>query len=193
MRIINEPTAAAIAYGLDKNVAGSKNILVYDMGGGTFDVTLLEIDGGDDGSIFEVKSTAGDTHLGGEDFTTLVVEHCVADFGKQHGAAAKSELEKSPRGMRRLWQSCDAAKRSLSSSSSAVIEVDSLPGDIDYSYSLSRAKFEELNRSLFKKSMESVDKVLKDGGLAVDKVDEVVLIGGSTRIPFVQDLIQSHL
>jgi len=130
--------------------------------------------------------------LGGEDFTTAVVDHCVADFAKQHGKKAADVLKANPRGMRRLWQECDAAKRSLSSSSSAAIEVDSLPGDIDYSFLLSRAKFEELNRSLFQKSMASVKKVLTDGGLSVDKIDEVVLIGGSTRIPAVQDLIQKH-
>ena len=126
LRIINEPTAAAIAYGLDKDVQGSKNVLVYDMGGGTFDVTLLEIDGGEDGSLFDVQATAGDTHLGGEDFTNNVLEHCVSDFGRQHGENAEAELRSNPRGMRRLWQQCDAAKRSLSSASSAVIEVDGL-------------------------------------------------------------------
>jgi heat shock protein 1/8 len=139
-----------------------------------------------------VKATAGDTHLGGEDFTTAVVEHCIDDFAKQHGKAAADELKANPRGMRRLWQQCDAAKRSLSSSSSAAIEVDGLPGDIDYSTSVSRAKFEQLNLPLFRKSMDSVKKVLSDGGLGVEKVDEVVLIGGSTRIPAVQDLIQQY-
>lgn len=142
--------------------------------------------------MFQVKATAGDTHLGGEDFTTAIVNHCVHDYEKQHGKKAADALKANPRGMRRLWQQCDAAKRSLSSSSSAAIEVDSLPGDIDYSFSLSRAKFEELNRALFQKSMTSVKNVLKDGGLSVDKVDEVVLIGGSTRIPAVQELIQKH-
>ena len=139
-----------------------------------------------------MKATAGDTHLGGEDFTTAVVEHCIDDFAKQHGKAAADELKANPRGMRRLWQQCDAAKRSLSSSSSAAIEVDGLPGDIDYSTSVSRAKFEQLNLPLFRKSMDSVKKVLSDGGLGVEKVDEVVLIGGSTRIPAVQDLIQQY-
>ena len=142
--------------------------------------------------MFQVKATAGGTHLGGEDFSAAIVDYCISDFTKQHGKQAADALKANPRAMRRLWQQCDAAKRSLSSSSSAAIEVESLPGDVDYSISLSRAKFEELNRSAFEKSMVSVKKVLTDGGLSADKVDEIVLIGGSTRIPAVQEMIQKH-
>ncbi|CAE8627976.1 unnamed protein product [Polarella glacialis] len=185
LRIINEPTAAALAYGLDSKDRGAKVILVYDMGGGTFDVSLLEIDDG----IFEVKATAGDTHLGGEDFTNRLLEHCIKEFERKNRG---KDVRKNQRALRRLQNECDMAKRTLSSSTQATIEVDSLLDGVDFSCSITRAKFEELNQDLFKKSMESVEKVLTDAKVDRKKVDEVVLIGGSTRIPFVQKTIEAY-
>lgn len=185
LRIINEPTAAALAYGLDAKAKGAKTILVYDMGGGTFDVSLLEIEDG----VFEVKATAGDTHLGGEDFTNKLLDHCVQEFERKNRGMV---VRKNQRALRRLQAECDAAKRTLSSSTQAVIEVDSLMDGIDFSCTISRAKFEELNQSLFKKSMASVEKVLTDAKVPKQNVDEVVLIGGSTRIPQVQKLIEGY-
>lgn len=185
LRIINEPTAAALAYGLDSKQRGAKNILVYDMGGGTFDVSLLEIEDG----IFEVKATAGDTHLGGEDFTNRILEHCIKEFERKHRG---KDIRANQRALRRLQAECDAAKRTLSSSTQAAIEVDSLFDGVDFTCTLTRAKFEEMNQDLFRKSMESVEKVLSDAKVDRKKVDEVVLIGGSTRIPFVQKLIEDY-
>lgn len=185
LRIINEPTAAALAYGLDSKVRGVQHVLVYDMGGGTFDVSLLEIEDG----VFEVKATAGDTHLGGEDFSNRLLEHCIKEFeGKNRGKDVRSNQ----RSLRRLQAECDVAKKTLSSSTQATIEVDSLLDGIDFSCTVSRAKFEELNMDLFKRSMDSLQKVLKDANVEKKAVDEVVLIGGSTRIPFVQQLIQDY-
>eukprot|EP01052_Picozoa_sp_SAG31_P019680 SAG31_NODE_1446_length_8318_cov_8.573914_5_plen_334_part_00 len=186
LRIINEPTAAAIAYGLDKKDAGCQKVLVYDMGGGTFDVTLLEIEDG----VFEVKATAGDTHLGGEDFTNAIVEHCLSDLQRKH--KVRLDRKKDGRAIRRLWTACDNAKRALSSSESATIEVDSLTDGVDYEQQLSRAKFEELNLPHFNRSMVSVERVLKDAGVDRGAVDEVVLIGGSTRIPKVEKIISRY-
>lgn len=183
LRIINEPTAAALAYGLDSSDKGANTVLVYDMGGGTFDVSLLEIEDG----VFEVKSTAGDTHLGGEDFTNRLLDHCVREFERKHPG---KDVRKNQRALRRLQVECDAAKHTLSSSTQAVIQVDSLLDDLDFRLPMTRAKFEELNDSLFRKSMESVQKVLDDAKVSKDKVDQVVLIGGSTRIPRVERLIQ---
>jgi len=185
LRIINEPTAAALAYGLDQKEKGAKTVLVYDMGGGTFDVSLLEIEDG----VFEVKATAGDTHLGGEDFTNRLVDYCIREFERKHRG---KDLRKNQRAFRRLQAECDAAKRTLSSSTKATIEVDSLLDGEDFSCVITRAKFEELNQDLFKKSMESVEQVLRDAKIGVKEVDEVVLIGGSTRIPQVQKVIESH-
>jgi len=185
LRIINEPTAAALAYGLDSKERGSKTVLVYDLGGGTFDVSLLEIEDG----IFEVKATAGDTHLGGEDFTNKLLDYCIAEFARKHGG---KDIKKNQRSLRRLQVECDAAKRTLSSSTKVVVEVDSLLEGIDFSCTITRAKFEELNQSLFVRSMESVERVLKDANIRKEKVDEVVLIGGSTRIPQIQKMIESH-
>lgn len=185
LRIINEPTAAALAYGLDNKHKGTKTVLVYDMGGGTFDVSLLEIEDG----VFEVKATAGDTHLGGEDFTNRMLEHCLKEFERKNKG---KDIRKNQRGLRRLQAACDNAKVTLSSSAQAVIEVDSLLDGIDFSCTISRAKFEELNQDLFKRSMESVEKVLADAKLDRKAVDEVVLIGGSTRIPQVQKIIQDY-
>mmetsp|Transcript_24045 Transcript_24045/g.74714 ORF Transcript_24045/g.74714 Transcript_24045/m.74714 type:complete len:647 (-) Transcript_24045:195-2135(-) len=183
LRIINEPTAAAIAYGLDKKATGEHKVLIYDMGGGTFDVSLLAIDEG----IFEVKATAGDTHLGGEDFDNRVVDYCVKDFKRKHHG---KDLSGDHRAVRRLRTQCERAKRTLSSSTQATIEIDSLFEGIDYSCSLSRARFEELNMDYFRNSMGPVEKCLRDSGVDKRQVNEVVLVGGSTRIPKVQSMIQ---
>jgi len=183
LRIINEPTAAAIAYGLDKKASGERNVLIYDMGGGTFDVSLLTIEDG----IFEVKATAGDTHLGGEDFDNRIVDFCMQDFKRKNRGKG---LEGNNRALRRLRTQCERAKRTLSSSTQATIEIDSLFDGIDYSCSLSRARFEELNMDYFRNSMGPVEKCLRDSGIDKRNVHEVVLVGGSTRIPKVQQLIQ---
>merc|ERR1711920_477896 len=183
LRIINEPTAAAIAYGLDKKGSGEKNILIYDMGGGTFDVSLLTIEDG----IFEVKATAGDTHLGGEDFDNRIVDFCMQDFKRKNRG---KDLASNQRALRRLRTQCERAKRTLSSSTQATIEIDSLFDGIDYNCSLSRARFEELNMDYFRNSMGPVEKTLRDSGIDKRNVHEVVLVGGSTRIPKVQALIQ---
>jgi L1 cell adhesion molecule like protein len=181
LRIINEPTAAAIAYGLDKKGKGEKNVLIFDLGGGTFDVSLLTIDDG----IFEVKATAGDTHLGGEDFDNKLVEHCAAEFMRKTG----HDIRNNPRAMRRLRTQCERAKRILSSSTQTTIEVDSLYESADYHYALTRAKFEELCLPFFKETIPPVEKVLKDSGLSKNQIHEVVLVGGSTRIPKVVQLL----
>jgi L1 cell adhesion molecule like protein len=183
LRIINEPTAAAIAYGLDKKGQGEKNILIYDLGGGTFDVSLLSIDDG----IFEVKATAGDTHLGGEDFDNRIVDFCMQDFKRKHRGKT---IEGNQRAIRRLRTQCERAKRTLSSSTQATIEIDSLFEGIDYSCTLTRARFEELNMDYFRNTMAPVEKVLRDSKIDKRQVNEVVLVGGSTRIPKVQAMIQ---
>merc|ERR1711879_999870 len=179
----NEPTAAAIAYGLDKKGAGEKNVLIFDLGGGTFDVSLLTIEDG----IFEVKATAGDTHLGGEDFDNRVVDFCIQDFKRKNRG---KDLAGNQRAIRRLRTQCERAKRTLSSSTQATIEIDSLFDGIDYSCSLSRARFEELNMDYFRNSMGPVEKCMRDSGIDKRGVHEVVLVGGSTRIPKVQAMIQ---
>ncbi|OLP80221.1 Heat shock 70 kDa protein [Symbiodinium microadriaticum] len=183
LRIINEPTAAAIAYGLDKKGSGERNVLIYDMGGGTFDVSLLTIEDG----IFEVKATAGDTHLGGEDFDNRVVDFCIQDFKRKNRG---KDMAGNQRAIRRLRTQCERAKRTLSSSTQATIEIDSLFEGIDYSCSLSRARFEELCMDYFRNSMGPVEKCLKDSGIDKKSVHDVVLVGGSTRIPKVQSMIQ---
>jgi len=182
LRIINEPTAAAIAYGLDKKGKGERNVLIFDLGGGTFDVSLLTIDEG----VFEVKATAGDTHLGGEDFDNKMVEWCAADFQKKKGI----DIRKNPRALRRLRTQCEKAKRILSSSAQTTIEVDSLAESEDYSITITRAKFEELCLSMFKETIPPVEKVLRDSGMSKNQIHEVVLVGGSTRIPKVIELLQ---
>jgi heat shock protein 1/8 len=183
LRIINEPTAAAIAYGLDKKATGERNVLIYDMGGGTFDVSLLTIEDG----IFEVKATAGDTHLGGEDFDNRVVDFCMQDFKRKNRG---KDLAGNNRAIRRLRTQCERAKRTLSSSTQATIEIDSLFDGIDYTCSLSRARFEELCMDYFRNSMGPVEKCMRDSGIDKRNVHEVVLVGGSTRIPKVQAMIQ---
>ncbi|CAG9326360.1 unnamed protein product [Blepharisma stoltei] len=181
-RIINEPTAAAIAYGLDKKGQGETNILIFDLGGGTFDVSLLTIDDG----IFEVKATSGNTHLGGEDFDNRMVEFCANDFKKKSGV----DIRSNNRALRRLRTACERAKRTLSSATQASIEIDSLADGTDYFTTITRAKFEELNMDYFRGCLEPVERVLRDSGLAKNQVHEIVLVGGSTRIPKVQQIIQ---
>ncbi|XP_074836814.1 heat shock cognate 71 kDa protein-like isoform X2 [Carettochelys insculpta] len=182
LRIINEPTAAAIAYGLDKKVGGERNVLIFDLGGGTFDVSILTIEDG----IFEVKSTAGDTHLGGEDFDNRMVNHLVAEFKRKH----KKDVTGSKRAVRRLRTACERAKRTLSSSTQASIEIDSLYEGIDFYTAITRARFEELNADLFRGTLEPVEKALRDAKLDKAQVHDVVLVGGSTRIPKIQKLLQ---
>jgi len=181
-RIINEPTAAAIAYGLDKKSSGEKNVLIYDLGGGTFDVSLLTIDDG----IFEVKATAGDTHLGGEDFDNILVNHFVNEFKRKH----KKDMSQNQRALRRMRNACEKAKRTLSSSTTAQLEIDSLFDGIDFTTSLTRARFEELCSSHFRRTIDPVEKVLKDSGMSKSSINEIVLVGGSTRIPKIQTLLQ---
>jgi len=182
LRIINEPTAAAIAYGLDKVSEGKeRNVLIFDLGGGTFDVSLLTIDGG----IFEVKATAGDTHLGGEDFDNRMVNHFVEEFKRKY----KKDMSSNPRALRRLRTACERAKRALSAAAQTTVEIDSLYEGIDFYTSITRARFEELNADLFRSCMAPVEKVLQDSKLDKRSVHEVVLVGGSTRIPKVQQLV----
>ena len=182
LRIINEPTAAAIAYGLDKQgETVEKNILIFDCGGGTFDVSILTIDN----SIFEVKATAGDTHLGGEDFDTILVEYFMDEFKKKH----KKDITGNKRAIRRLRTACECAKRTLSSATVANLEVDSLFDGIDFTSTITRAKFENLCESLFRKTMQPVEQVLRDSKIAKSDVHEIVLVGGSTRIPKIQQLL----
>ena len=186
LRIINEPTAAAIAYGLDKSTTnkGEKNVLIFDLGGGTFDVSLLTIDEG----IFEVKATAGDTHLGGEDFDNRMVNHFVEEFKRKH----KKDLSTNARALRRLRTACERAKRTLSSATQASIEIDSLFDGIDFYTSITRARFEELNADLFRSTIDPVERVLKDAKMDKGQVNEIVLVGGSTRIPKVQKLVSDY-
>merc|ERR1711939_449455 len=183
LRIINEPTAAAIAYGLDKKSSGETNVLIFDLGGGTFDVSLLTIDDG----IFEGKATAGDTHLGGEDFDNRLVNHFVQEFKRKH----KKDMTGNPRAMRRLRTACERAKRNLSSSANASIEIDSLFEGIDFYSSITRARFEDLCADLFRGTLEPVEKVLRDSKIDKGSVHEVVMVGGSTRIPKVNELVSS--
>ena len=181
LRIINEPTAAAIAYGLDKKGKSEHNVLIFDLGGGTFDVSLLSIDDG----IFEVKATAGDTHLGGEDFDNRLVNHLAAEFKRKN----KKDLTQNQRSLRRLRTAAERAKRALSSSAQTSIEIDSLYEGIDFYTSITRARFEELCADLFRSTLEPVEKVLRDSKLDKSQIDEIVLVGGSTRIPKVQKLV----
>ncbi|KAA3672184.1 heat shock 70kDa protein 1/2/6/8 [Paragonimus westermani] len=182
MRIINEPTAAAIAYGLDKKVGTERHVLIFDLGGGTFDVSILTIEDG----IFEVKSTAGDTHLGGEDFDNRMVGHFITEFKRKH----KKDISDNKRAVRRLRTACERAKRTLSSTAQANIEIDSLYEGIDFYTSITRARFEELNADLFRSTLDPVEKALRDAKMDKSQIHEVVLVGGSTRIPKVQKLLQ---
>merc|ERR1719450_297936 len=181
LRIINEPTAAAIAYGLDKQSSSERNVLIFDLGGGTFDVSLLTIEEG----IFEVKATAGDTHLGGEDFDNRMVNHFVQEFKRKH----KKDLTGNKRALRRLRTACERAKRTLSASTQTSIEIDSLFDGIDFYTSITRARFEELRSDLFKGTLEPVEKAMRDAKLDKSNINDVVLVGGSTRIPKIQKLL----
>ena len=183
LRIINEPTAAAIAYGLEKT-GKEQNILIFDLGGGTFDVSLLAIEEG----VFEVKATAGDCHLGGEDFDNRMVDYFVQEFKKKF----RKDMSENPRAVRRLRTACERAKRTLSSSTQANIEIDALFDGVDFNSVITRAKFEELNMDYFRKCMEPVEKVLKDSKMSKAQVDEIVLVGGSSRIPKIQEMLSEY-
>lgn len=182
-RIINEPTAAAIAYGLDKK-SSEKNILVYDLGGGTFDVSLLSIDDG----VFEVMATNGDTHLGGEDFDQRVMAHFIKKFNRQH----KTDVAKNKRAVAKLRREVEKAKRALSTQHQVKIEIEAFHEGMDFSESLTRAKFEELNNDLFRKTMRPVEAVLTDAGMNKNDIHEIVMVGGSTRIPKVRQLVKDY-
>ncbi|EDN02942.1 heat shock protein SSB1 [Histoplasma capsulatum] len=182
LRIINEPTAAAIAYGLGSGRSEKeRNVLIYDLGGGTFDVSLLNIHGG----VFTVKATAGDTHLGGQDFDTNLLDHCKKEFQRK----TKKDLSGDPRALRRLRTACERAKRTLSNATQTTIEIDSLFDSEDFNTQITRARFEDLNAKAFAGTLEPVQQVLKDANLDKSKVDEIVLVGGSTRIPRIQKLL----
>ncbi|WVQ99606.1 heat shock protein sks2 [Kwoniella sp. CBS 9459] len=181
LRIINEPTAAAIAYGLDEKTKEERNVLIFDLGGGTFDVSLLTIQG----KVFSVKATAGDTHLGGEDFDNTLLEHFKAEFKRK----SKHDISDDARAIRRLRSACERAKRTLSSVTQTTVEVDSLYQGTDFSSNITRARFEEINAVAFKSTIDPVEKVLKDSKIPAAKVDDIVLVGGSTRIPKIQSLV----
>jgi len=182
LRIINEPTAAAIAYGLGSGKSEKeRNVLIYDLGGGTFDVSLLNIQGG----VFTVKATAGDTHLGGQDFDTALLDH----FKKEFQRKTKKDLSGDARALRRLRTACERAKRTLSSATSTSVEIDSLFEGEDFQSTITRARFEELNSKTFTGTLQPVEQVLKDSAIDKSKVDEIVLVGGSTRIPRIQKLL----
>ncbi|KAG2006028.1 heat shock protein [Coprinopsis cinerea AmutBmut pab1-1] len=183
LRIINEPTAAAIAYGLNKK-GGESQIIVYDLGGGTFDVSLLSIDDG----VFEVLATAGDTHLGGEDFDNRIIEYLTKQYKKKTG----TDVSRNLRALGKLKREVEKAKRTLSSQQSVRIEIESFEDGNDFSETLTRAKFEELNMDLFRKTLKPVEQVLKDANVKKEDVDEIVLVGGSTRIPKVQQLLKEY-
>jgi heat shock protein 5 len=183
LRVVNEPTAAAIAYGLDKKGKESQ-IIVYDLGGGTFDVSLLSIDEG----VFEVLATAGDTHLGGEDFDQRVISH----FAKLYNKKNNVDITKDLKTMGKLKREVEKAKRTLSSQMSTRIEIEAFHEGKDFSETLTRAKFEELNMDLFKKTLKPVEQVLKDAKVKKSEIDDIVLVGGSTRIPKVQSLIEEY-
>ena len=182
LRIINEPTAAAIAYGLGSGKSDKeRNVLIYDLGGGTFDVSLLHIQGG----VFTVKATAGDTHLGGQDFDTNLLDH----FKKEFQRKTKKDMSGDPRALRRLRTACERAKRTLSNATQTSVEIDSLFDGEDFNAQITRARFEDLNAKAFNGTIDPVQQVLKDASLDKGKVDEIVLVGGSTRIPRIQKLL----
>jgi L1 cell adhesion molecule like protein len=183
IRIINEPTAAAIAYGLDKRsgCVGKRNIFVFDLGGGTFDVSILTING----DVYEVKATAGNTHLGGEDFDNRMLNYFVEEFKKKNEA----DISGNSRALRRLRTVCERAKRILSFAFFTTVEVDSLFNGIDFSSSITRAKFEEINMDLFDECMTTIESCLSYSKMHKSDIDDVVLVGGSSRIPKVQDLL----
>ena len=186
LRIINEPTAAAIAYGLDKVGTGGKaqNVLIFDCGGGTHDLSVLTIDDG----VFEVRATAGDTHLGGEDFDNLLVEHCASEFQRK----TKVDIRDNARALRRLRTSCERAKRTLSSATQAAVEVDSLADGNDLNVMISRAKFEQLCDAVFRRTVAPLDGLLRDAKMGKSDIDEIVMVGGSTRIPRIRQLVSEY-
>lgn len=184
LRIINEPTAAAIAYGLEKKTNGEKNVLIFDCGGGTHDLSVLTLDDG----VFEVKATAGDTHLGGEDFDNSVVDWCVAEFKKK----TKFDISSNSKALRRLRTACERAKRTLSSATQAAIEIDSLAEGADFSTTLTRAKFESLCEPFFKRCIAPLDGLLRDAKMSKEQIHEIVMVGGSSRIPKIRDMLTSY-
>ena len=181
LRIINEPTAAAIAYGMDNKSSKEKHVLIFDCGGGTHDVTLLSIEDG----IFEVKATAGDSHLGGEDFDNHLLNHFKQEFKRKY----KKDISDNPRSIRRLRTACERAKRTLSSSTQTTLEIDSLYDGVDFMTSITRARFEELCSDVFANTMTPVQKVLQDSKMSKGDIDEIILVGGSTRIPKIQKML----
>ncbi|XP_026318673.1 heat shock 70 kDa protein II-like [Hyposmocoma kahamanoa] len=183
LRIINEPTAGALAYGLDKTEEEERNVVIFDLGGGTFDVSILTIEEG----IFEVRATAGDTHLGGEDFDARLVEHCAGEFARKHGL----DLREDKKALRRLRTVCERAKRGLSSATQASVELDALFGGEDLHVVITRACFQELNQDLFQKTKNILEQAMRDANMATDDIADVVLIGGSTRIPCVQQMVKA--
>ncbi len=185
LRIINEPTAACLAYGLDKKKAGEQNIIIFDCGGGTHDVSLITMDDG----VFEVKATGGDTHLGGEDFDNSIVEWCCQEFTKKNRGV---DINSNARALRRLKTAAERAKRTLSTSTQTMIEIDSLVDGIDFNATLTRAKFESLCEATFKRTIAPLDQVLRDAKMSKDQIHEVVLVGGSTRIPKIRELVSSY-
>jgi len=184
LRIINEPTAAAIAYGLDAEIKDEKKVLIFDLGGGTFDVSLLTIEDG----IFEVMATAGNTHLGGEDFDNRLVEFFMEELKRKQ----RLDISQNQRALRRLRTACERAKRTLSSSTQAFLEIDGLADGQDFSSTITRARFEDINMDYFNKCMEPVEKVLQDAKISKSEVDKIVLVGGSTRIPKIQELLSKY-
>jgi heat shock protein 1/8 len=185
LRIINEPTAAALAYGLDKKKAGEQNVIVFDCGGGTHDVSLITIDDG----VFEVKATGGDTNLGGSDFDNSMVDWCVQEFERKNRGVSVKE---NPRALRRLRNACERAKHTLSTSTQASIEIDALIDGIDLTLVMTRAKFESLCESAFRRTIAPLDQVLRDAKMSKNDVHEVVMVGGSTRIPKIRDLVSQY-
>jgi heat shock protein 5 len=183
-RILAEPTAAAMAYGLGRKDGGERNVLVFDLGGGTFDVSVLTIDGG----VFEVRATSGDTHLGGEDFDHRVMEHFIGLVRRKYGR----DIAGNRRALGKLRRECERAKRALSSQHQVRVQIDSLVDGVDLSEPLTRARFEDLNSDLFRKTMAPVKKAMADAGLAKSDIDEIVLVGGSTRIPKVRQLLKDY-
>jgi len=186
-RILNEPTAAALAYGMDAKL-GEQNMLVFDLGGGTFDVSVLSVDKSSDGNFFEVKSTCGNTHLGGEDLDNIMVGFFVEEFNRKY----KKDISGNPRALRRLRTACEKAKRELSTSTQASIEIDSLYDGLDFYTSISRARFEELCGAIFRDTIRPVEQAIEDSKLPKHEIDEVILVGGSTRIPKIQHMISKY-
>ena len=184
LRIINEPTAAALSYGLDRMGTGEKNVLIFDCGGGTHDLSILTLDDG----VFEVKATAGDTHLGGEDFDNSLVSHCAEEFRKK----TKLDISGNSRALRRLRTACERAKRTLSSATQAAVEIDGLAEGMDFQTTITRAKFESLCEQLFRRTVAPLDGLLKDAKMDKTQIHEIVMVGGSSRIPKIRQLLTDY-